>query len=345
MKSSKRIKLDHDIESSISLYPVLPDDLLEDTPLTEVYVATILNPKDISKVIIELNSVLPLPELIHLKRIKGKDILLFPITDTEKDKIFRILEEKKFDNSKLGTEIKTATVAKVAPKVRRQYDRVHKLWPCNFHSNKHLEKLSTNTLFSSKELSEFGDYMKLAIDVAVYGNEHRVGAVVVDPKINSVVAVGYSRSKEGPCRHAAMVAVDNVAKTQNGGAWNREKVTERQSDLNTNGLEETLLVLLKEKHKALRFGATWSKGKKELFEPADGPYLCTGYYMFLTHEPCAMCAMGMIHSRVKRVFFGVRTSNGALATLCKIHTVRDLNHHYEVFGGLLEECVKKIFGE
>lgn len=346
MENPKRMKLDHQHENATIIYPVLADDLLEETPLIEVYVGTILNQKDISKVIIELNSIMPIPELMHLKRIKGKDILLIPAGNIEKNQIFSQLQSKNFDITKLENTIKTAMVARIPPKIRRQYDKVHNDWPCNFHSNKYLEKLSTNTLFLSKELQDFEGYMRVAIDVAKYARKHyfdepQIGAIVVDSKIKSIVAAGYRQTNDGPCRHAAMVAVDNVAKTQNGGAWNTNEIMNEEGELNTNGFRKDLLNFLREKHSTLRFGGSWFKEKSDVVEPSDGPYLCTGYYVFLTHEPCAMCAMGLIHSRAKRVFFGARTSNGALTTLCKIHTVKDLNHHYEVFGGLLEkQCLE-----
>ncbi|KAJ8955697.1 hypothetical protein NQ318_008569 [Aromia moschata] len=236
-------------------------------------------------------------------------------------------------------------VAEIPPKVRKQYEVVHKTWPCNFHSNKYLEKLSTNTLFSEKELRAHAAFMSVAIDAAKYAKQFRedqVGAVIVDPKINSIVAAGFHRTNEGPCRHAVMVAVDNVAKTQNGGRWNLNEAHIFKEDLNLNGFSTDLLGFLTDKHRALRFGAAWFKGKSDLEEPADGPYLCTGYYVYMTHEPCIMCAMGLIHSRAKRVFFGVKTARGGLETLCKIHTVKDLNHHYEVFGGLLEQRCSEL---
>nr|XP_023019349.1 probable inactive tRNA-specific adenosine deaminase-like protein 3 [Leptinotarsa decemlineata]XP_023019350.1 probable inactive tRNA-specific adenosine deaminase-like protein 3 [Leptinotarsa decemlineata] len=348
MQNSKRLKLDESVmkrdyvKAKECLYPVLADDLIIDTPLTEVYVDSISNPKNTSKVIVELNSVLPLPEMLHLKRVKGQEVLLFPIEKTDRNSVHSILQQMNFDTTLLKNHVRTTSVAKVPPKTRLQYETAHKLWPCNFHSNKYLEKLATNTLFTADELQSHVLYMRVAIDVArhaknIFFNGPQIGAVVVDPSINSVVAVGYQQTNRGPCYHAAMLAIDNVARTQNGGALSPEGPAKILGDLDLRGLPLELLEILQNRHPMIRFGATRFKTKEELVAPADGPYLCTGYCVYLTREPSVMCAMGLIHSRVKRVFYGARSSNGALGSLCKIHTVKDLNHHYEVWGGLLEE--------
>lgn len=330
-----------------AFHPVLSDDLIGDTPLTEVYIATIINVKNISKIILELNSILPLPDLIHLKRMKGKDIILQPTKDCDISTVLSKFKDENFDVSQLDN-IRTTLVASIPPKVKRQHEVVHKHWPCNFHPNKYLEKLCNNILFTPDEIETHLEYTRVAIDVAVFAKKHyytdfQIGTVVVDPSINSVVAVGYRIP--GPCRHSVMVAVDNVARTQNGGAWSETgfifKDTE-EDGLTLKGFPSDILDFLRTKYSKLIFGAVPFKQKDDLVEPADGPYLCTGYYVYTTHEPCIMCAMAMIHSRAKRVFYGTKTSNGGLGTLCKIHTVKDLNHHYEVFGGLLVDICSKI---
>ncbi|CAH0551603.1 unnamed protein product [Brassicogethes aeneus] len=335
MSEPKRVKLDSEV-----LYPILSEDLTEDTPLIEVYYDTIADPKNISKVILSINTVCPILDLTHLKRVRGRDILIFPTEGIDKDNVRSMLEGKHFDVTLLEGNFRTTLVAKIPPRVRRQYDKVHKLWPCNFHSNKYLEKLSTNTLFSSQELQQHVDYIKLCIDIA-QNFEKKIGTIFVDPQINSVVSIGYSQELEGPCRHSIMVAIDNVAKTQNGGTWNLEISPKNESELDLRGIPNNILPTLQNNHKNVSFGASKYKAKDELEVPTDGPYLCTGYYVYSTHEPCVMCAMALIHSRAKKVFYGAPSSNGALETLCKIHTVKDLNHHYEVFGGLLRtECEK-----
>ena len=65
-------------------------------------------------------------------------------------------------------------------------------------------------------------------------------------------------------------------------------------------------------------------------------YLCTGLDAFLSIEPCSMCAMGLLHSRVGRVFFHFKNPlRGALCSAHRLHTVENINHRYRVFVGFL----------
>ncbi|CCK69686.1 Tad3p KNAG_0C05880 [Huiozyma naganishii CBS 8797] len=65
-------------------------------------------------------------------------------------------------------------------------------------------------------------------------------------------------------------------------------------------------------------------------------YLCVDYDVYTTHEPCSMCAMALIHSRVKRcIFIKDMPETGSLKVgsgdgYC-IHSNKALNSKYEVF--------------
>lgn len=68
---------------------------------------------------------------------------------------------------------------------------------------------------------------------------------------------------------------------------------------------------------------------------ADGiskPYLCTGFDCYVVREPCVMCAMALVHSRVRRVIYSVPDpDHGALGSALKLHGQKSLNHHYSVY--------------
>lgn len=71
-----------------------------------------------------------------------------------------------------------------------------------------------------------------------------------------------------------------------------------------------------------------------------GNYLCTGYHLYITREPCIMCAMAVLHSRFAKVFYGApNLAMGGLGGRAKLHTHPSLNHHFQAYTGPLQaEC-------
>lgn len=69
-------------------------------------------------------------------------------------------------------------------------------------------------------------------------------------------------------------------------------------------------------------------------------YRLPGCELFVTLEPCAMCAGAILHSRIARVVYGARDlKTGVHGSVVDLFAVERLNHHTEVVGGLLaEEC-------
>ena len=62
--------------------------------------------------------------------------------------------------------------------------------------------------------------------------------------------------------------------------------------------------------------------------------------LYVTLEPCVMCAGAIIHARVGRVVYGANDPKaGAAGSVVNIFAEQKLNHHVRVEGGLLaEEC-------
>jgi tRNA(adenine34) deaminase len=69
-------------------------------------------------------------------------------------------------------------------------------------------------------------------------------------------------------------------------------------------------------------------------------YRLNGCSLYVTIEPCAMCAGAIVHARLARVVFGARDPKaGAAGSALKVLRHPKLNHHPEVLSGILkEEC-------
>jgi tRNA(adenine34) deaminase len=73
-------------------------------------------------------------------------------------------------------------------------------------------------------------------------------------------------------------------------------------------------------------------------------YRLLGTSLYVTLEPCAMCAGAMVHARVKRLVFGATDPRaGAAGSIFNIVQHSALNHRMEVTGGILaEECSAQL---
>ncbi|MFM0287148.1 tRNA adenosine(34) deaminase TadA [Paraburkholderia megapolitana] len=69
-------------------------------------------------------------------------------------------------------------------------------------------------------------------------------------------------------------------------------------------------------------------------------YRLPGCELYVTLEPCLMCAGAIMHARIARVVFGARDpKTGACGSVVDAFANPQLNHHTEVIGGVLEdEC-------
>lgn len=65
--------------------------------------------------------------------------------------------------------------------------------------------------------------------------------------------------------------------------------------------------------------------------------------LYVTLEPCAMCAMALMHARFKRVVFAATDpKTGAAGSVVNLFEHSQLNHHTEVQGGLMAEACGQV---
>jgi len=301
---------------------ILPKRLAKDIDLVLVCYAVIKSKSEAKEVLGLLKDKHPLGSLCHLKRIRSKKTedgndLQVIVSRTEKETYLEDVFRDDSDLVKYLTDFDTTYVAASQPFTRKQFTQASKYWPTSFHEDKKIKYLTSNHLFTKEEKVKHDAYMSMVDETMENG---KPGTIIVDPKFDKIICLAHDCTllQGDPLLHSVMVAIDMVAFNQGGGALMNLKYMFH---------DDKYLMLVED----FKEGAVLDE---ELNEPG---YLCTGYDVYTTMEPCIMCSMALLHSRVQRVFYKHKNrSNGGLGTKYEIHCETGLNHHFDVFQMKLE---------
>ena len=178
-------------------------------------------------------------------------------------------------------------------------------WPSVYRKNNPLGPHPAQVSRSTEEIrNDASIWMALAHQVAnqthAAGYGEPIGACIVhreEGKCTVVALAGDARwlhqnkmgSTGNPMAHAVLRAISMVAQKL-VRAENRKTETKMMPILEFEAFQDNPLL----------------DDEKNVFEqdhPCPDGYLCHGLELYLTHEPCVMCSMAILHSRMGKVIF------------------------------------------
>jgi len=75
-------------------------------------------------------------------------------------------------------------------------------------------------------------------------------------------------------------------------------------------------------------------------------YRLEGCSLYVTLEPCAMCAGAIMHARIARLVYGAPDpKTGACGSVVDLFAEKRLNHHTEVLGGVLASDAGRLLSD
>jgi tRNA(adenine34) deaminase len=81
-------------------------------------------------------------------------------------------------------------------------------------------------------------------------------------------------------------------------------------------------------------------------EAAVGDWRLMDCDLYVTKEPCAMCAGAAVHTRIRRVIFGCADpSAGAAGSMMNLLQMQSLNHRCQITSGVLQKECSAILQE
>ncbi|ORX75574.1 cytidine deaminase-like protein [Anaeromyces robustus] len=302
----------------IEYEPLLPIEFTRPLQTIDICIASV-EPKKTNDILKILSSKLSMVDMNigHLKRIKKSekhekllDVIINTSADVSKtEKDIKELFKNNNINEDAIKDFRLCQASKYPAYTKSQFNEWKNVWPMIFkdHDSQHNLKLSEEDLEKAKK------WLNIALEKAekdkseVPNNQFNNCTIIVDPSTSKVLAIETdNRIKcNHPLKHSVMECIKTISelhtKKDNLDSENENEQSNKRRKLNTE-------------------------------IDSSQPYLCTNYDLYTIKEPCIMCCMALVHSRIGRVFYLKKNENdGGLESIHQIHIQPELNHHFQVY--------------
>lgn len=308
--------------------PILEQELYTTPPLMTVIVAKLKGTKrDIPKAF-RLTSALAKDDLRHLRRLRhlpGETLECIISKSMHSKASVEELEEirKRFELEDIFTEYRFTQVPSKGPRTEQQLEACSAIWPCKFAKCTHLVKCIDGSLLTDSEtlvLKLIGERIIQELHTS------KATSIAVIFRCSRVYGVGLSNKSSvdvDPIQHSTMLAIDSVAYNYNSSHWKNSSGDYLMNSIQSQLDEQELL-------------------KDHTLDDNFLPYLCTDFDIFVTEEPCFMCTMGLVQSRIRRLFYldnkkrlidhqdNLCYPDSAIETHL-VHRHKNLNHRFEAW--------------
>lgn len=319
----------------LSIEAILEKELYSTPPLMQVVVAKLVGSRqDIPRAFNLTKNEVSIADLKHLRRIKDQpggetDCIICKLTINDGERIDDKLEEikKRYAYDSIFRDFRVVLVPSKPPRTDHQWKACSTIWPCKFAKSNYLISCIDGSVFSVAERLVLNIIVNSLLEhIKLNSASCNSGAVVF--RYAKVYGIGLSSLetiKFDPVKHSAMIAIDSVAKNAGSGHWKCHDANKKLYDSIQEKLDS------KEELKDHQMDDTFL------------PYLCTNYDVFVTEEPCMVCTMGLVQSRIRRLFYLSAEHVDRLDECHKIcypdraiedfliHRDKSLNHRFEAW--------------
>ncbi|KAJ2899532.1 tRNA-specific adenosine deaminase subunit tad3 [Coemansia aciculifera] len=289
------------MSSSFSIERVPVDEERQKLVTEQVFTLT-TNARQTAQVLKFIGQHLPkLSGIEHVKRVKkhpaaaGQDMLMLvacQCSQTSRSELEAKLRGTEWE----ALEINVHDVPTTAPYTAEQYDLWKTVWPVSYRPPVHLRQVLSPDDRSYIEGILRDHVVKTESNVVVMCNRQKQ-----DVLAKAVTDVGH------PLKHATMCCIAKVA-----AIYKEQRQVSEQEQLSCPA---------KRPH---------SPDSDEPEETVAG-YLCEGLDVFASREPCVMCTMALVHSRIGRLFFIEASPSSGGISRYSMHSLKSLNHHFTAF--------------